>query len=189
MKAGERLSTQGGPSVSRKVARTRIRIPAGSYAARVPRLLPLNGAPGSGKSTLAHRFAQDHPLALAMAETQLCTGHDVVVPQYLGRLDFVETLHDLAVGVDADFVELALVSNRDDVVRRFERCSTTSQEPAHQQAAELQRRSGGPAQLAATHDRLLAVIAARPATRAITTVDARDGPAVTPHATCHSRPV
>lgn len=165
------------------------------------RLLLLNGTPGSGKSTLAHRFAQDHPLALvldvdqvrgmlgcwldqptesgllarqlavAMAETHLLTGHDVVVPQYLGRLDFVETLHHLAVEVDADFVELALVSNRDDVVRQFERRSTTSRDPAHQQAAELQRRSGGTAQLAATHDQLLAVIAARPATRVIATID------------------
>lgn len=165
------------------------------------RLLLLNGPPGSGKSTLARRFAEDHPLALvldidqvrgmlgrwldqptesgllarklavAMAETQLRAGHDVVVPQYLGRLDFIETLHQLAVDVGAEFVELALVTDRDDVVRRFEHRSTASDDPAHQQAAELQRRSGGRQQLAATHDQLMAVIAARPATLAITTSD------------------
>jgi adenylate kinase family enzyme len=32
----------------------------------VPRLVLINGAPGSGKSTLASRYAQDHPLTLAL---------------------------------------------------------------------------------------------------------------------------
>ena len=32
----------------------------------VPRLVLINGAPGSGKSTLARRYAQDHPLTLAL---------------------------------------------------------------------------------------------------------------------------
>ncbi len=110
-------------------------------------------------------------LAVVMARTQLRAGRDVVVPQYFGRLDFVETLHQLAAEVGVEFVELALVSDRDDVIRRFERRSKTSVDAAHQQAAEWQRRSGGREQLAATHDKLLAVIAARPATRVITTTD------------------
>lgn len=167
----------------------------------MPRLVLLNGAPGSGKSTLARRFAEDHPLTLvldvdqvrgmlgrwldhpteagmlarelatAMARAQLQAGHDVLVPQYLARLDFVETLERLAVDLGIGFVELALLSDRDDVVRRFEHRSETSCDPAHVQAAEIQRRSGGRPQLAATHDELLAVITARPATEAITTVD------------------
>lgn len=110
-------------------------------------------------------------LAVAMARAQLRAGHDVLVPQYLGRLDFVQTLHQLAVEVGAEFVELALLSDRDDVVRRFERRSATSDDPAHQQTAELQRRSGGREQLAATHDKVLAVVTARPDTRVITTTD------------------
>jgi predicted kinase len=167
----------------------------------VTRLILLNGAPGSGKSTLARRFAEDHPLtlvldvdqvrgmlgrwldqptesgllarqlALAMARTQLRAGRDVLVPQYLGRLEFVDSLRRLAVEVGAEFVELALLSSRDDVVRRFERRSATSDDPGHQQAAQLQRRSGGHEQLAATHDQVLAVVAARPTTRVITTTD------------------
>lgn len=165
------------------------------------RLILLNGAPASGKSTLAQRFADDHPLtlvldidkvramlgrcidqpisagrlartlALAMARTQLSAGHDVLVPQYLGRLDFIEALNELAVEVGAEFVELALLSNRDDVVRRFERRSELSHDPIHRQAAELQRRTGGREALAATHDNLQAVIAARPETRVIATLD------------------
>lgn len=110
-------------------------------------------------------------LAAAMTRTQLRAGHDVVEPQYLGRLDFVETLHQLAAEVGAEFVELALVSDRDDVVRRFEHRSKASLDPAHQQAAELQRRSGGRKRLAVTHDELLAVIAARPETRVVSTID------------------
>jgi predicted kinase len=167
----------------------------------VPRLVLLNGAPGSGKSTLARRYAEDHPLtlvldidqvrgmiggwldqptdagllarelAVAMARTQLDAGRDVLVPQYLGRLGFLETLQQLASEVGVLFVECALVSDRDDVVARFERRSATSADPAHQQAAELQRRTGGREQLAATHDKVLAVVAARPATRVITTID------------------
>ncbi len=66
---------------------------------------------------------------------------------------------------------MALLSDRDDVVARFERRSATSADPAHRQAAELQRRTGGREQLADTHDKLLAVVAARPATRVITTID------------------
>lgn len=127
----------------------------------------LNGVPASGKSTLARRFADEHPLtlvldvdllramlggwldqpheagmlaremAVAMARVHLVAGRDVLVPQYLGRLDFVETLHRLAVGVGAEFVELALLSDRDEVVRRFEHRSATSDDPVHRQAAEL----------------------------------------------------
>lgn len=165
------------------------------------RLVLLNGAPGSGKSTIARRFAEDHPLtllldidhvqamlggwldrptdsgvrarelAIVMARQQLRTGYDVIVPQYLGRLAFIDTVHQLATEVGAEFVEAALVSDRDDVVHRFERRSATSDDPAHQQAAELQRGSGGREDLAATHDKLLAVLAARPATRTIITID------------------
>ncbi len=161
----------------------------------------LNGAPGSGKSTLARRYAEGHPLtlvldidqvrgmlgrwlvqptdaglpardlAVAMARTQLDAGRDVLVPQYLGRLEFVETLQQLASEVGAAFIELALLSDRDDVVARFERRSATSADPAHRQTAELQHRTGGREQLADTHDKLLAVVAARPATRVITTID------------------
>lgn len=56
-----------------------------------------------------------------MAQAHLHAGHDVLVPQYLGRLEFMEMLREVAVEVGATFVEVALLSDRDDVVRRFER--------------------------------------------------------------------
>jgi len=81
----------------------------------MPLPILLNGPPASGKSTLAQRFVDAHPfalnldidvvrgllgswlddplaagsaarsLALAMAETHLLAGKDVIVPQFLGR--------------------------------------------------------------------------------------------------------
>ena len=122
----------------------------------MPRLMLINGAPGSGKSTLARRYAQDHPLTLAldvdrvrgmlgrwldtpteagllarqmaveMARVHLCAGHDVVVPQFLGRLDFIGVLQRLCEEVKAEFVEVVLLSNPDEAVSRFARRSYQS---------------------------------------------------------------
>lgn len=122
----------------------------------------------------------DHPheagllarqLAVAMARVQLFAGLDVLVPQYLGRVGFIDTLQQLADEVGAQFVELMLLGDREHAVRRFEQRSAHSQEPLHQQAAALQQRLGGPQQLTAAHDQLLAILAARPGCRAITVVD------------------
>lgn len=165
------------------------------------RLILLNGAPGSGKSTLARRFAEQHPLTLvldvdlvrgmlggwldqpmqsgtlarrlasAMVRTHLAEGLDVIVPQYLGRLEFVRMLQQLCHDADARFIEGALVSSKADAVRRFEQRSATSTCPEHREAAELQRRAGGVEELQAMYDRLLEVIAARPATHLIDTVE------------------
>lgn len=165
------------------------------------RLILLNGAPGSGKSTLARWAAEQHPLTLvldvdlvremlggwfeqpmqsgtlarhlaaAMARTHLESGLDVIVPQYLGRLEFVLTLQQLCHDAGVRFIEVALVSNQADAVRRFEQRSATSTCPEHRAAAELQRRAGGRAELRAMYDRLLEVIAARPATHLINTVE------------------
>jgi predicted kinase len=167
----------------------------------VAQLVLLKGAPGLGKSTLARRFAQeraltlvldvdqvrgmlgcclDQPtgagllarrLAIARARAHLQVGHDVIAPRNLGRLEFVEMLEAVAVQVGGTYFEFALISDRNDVVRRFERRSEVSTDPIHRDAAELQRRSGGRQQLAAAQEKVLAVVAARPATRVITSID------------------
>ncbi len=110
-------------------------------------------------------------LAVAMARAHLLAGHDVLVPQYLGRLEFIGILEEVAMDAGATFIEFALISDRDDVVRRFERRSATSDDPGHREAAELQRRSGSREHLAASHDKVMAVIAARSATRVINSTD------------------
>ncbi len=111
-------------------------------------LLLINGAPGVGKSTLAHRYADEHPLALiididwirghlgqwtrldqsklvardlaaALARAHLLNGHDVIVPQYLGRPDYRERLQLLAEEIDVPFVEVLLTDDADRIMQRF----------------------------------------------------------------------
>jgi len=167
----------------------------------VARLVLINGAPASGKSTLARMYIDEHPLVLAldldvvramlgrwlddpieaglttrrmaleMARVQLKAGRDVLVPQFLGRLDFVLALDQLCGEVGADFVEVVLLSDPQDVADRFARRSDAPETSAHRDAQALQARTGGAGELSAMYDRLLDVVASRPRTRTITTVD------------------
>jgi len=167
----------------------------------VPRLILLNGPPASGKSTLARCFAADHPLtlvldvdlvrgllggwldqpqeagliarklALGMAQTQLADGRDVVVPQYLGRLDFVLALEQVAVDAGAGFVELALLLDPEVVMGRFARRSAQPQSQTHRDAETLLERSGGVPALRGMCAALLEVVASRPLTRTVRPVD------------------
>jgi predicted kinase len=111
-------------------------------------LLLINGAPGVGKSSLARRYADDHPLALivdidsirtslgqwarfeesrlvardlalALARAHLRSGHDVVVPQYLGRPEFRERLRLTATEFAVPFVEVLLTDDADRITQRF----------------------------------------------------------------------
>lgn len=166
---------------------------------RVPRMILLNGPPGSGKSTLARMYVEEHPLslnldidhicsqlgrwrddpqtagllaravALAAARTHLTAGHDVVIPQFLGRLTFIEQVECLAHQADAEFHEIVLLDTKQNTLRRFAERSRTAAHPAHVQAQELLDRSGGEAELSAMYDRLLQVVASRPTVKVIPT--------------------
>lgn len=163
----------------------------------VARLVLINGAPGTGKSTLAQRYVDRHPLtlnldidwvrallgdwrgdetgagllaralSLAMARTHLSSGHDVLVPQYLGRLGFICELEGLAGEVGARFHEIVLLDTAVNSVRRFVERSAAAVLPEHVEAAELVARSGGDPALRQMHARLLEVVSARPASRII----------------------
>jgi predicted kinase len=163
----------------------------------VAELILLNGPPASGKSTLAQRYVDDHPLALnldidrirsmlgrwadhafeaglaartlslAAAATHLRAGHDVIIPQYLGRLAFIEQLDQLAVADGVRLHELVLLDSLANLLRRFVDRTAAAAERAHVEADALLRASGGPAGLADMYDRLLDVIEQRPNTQVI----------------------
>jgi predicted kinase len=165
----------------------------------VPRLIVLNGPPGCGKSTLARMYVEEHPLALnldidrvrsligrwrdepragllaraialAAARTHLAAGYDVVVPQFLGRLAFIEQAENLARQMGADFHEVVLLDSRENALRRFAERGRAAGSPARSGEREMLHRDVSRAELSAMYDRLLSVIASRPAAKVVTTV-------------------
>ena len=129
----------------------------------IGRLIHLNGPPGVGKTSLARRYLEDHPLALvvdidglrtnlgqwatheesrllardlaiSLIDCHLGAGHDVVLPQFVGRLAFIERLEATASRHDAEFIEVLL--NVDQLVaadrfrsRRREQQALSAQHP------------------------------------------------------------
>lgn len=167
------------------------------------RLILINGAPATGKSTLARRYADEHPLtlvldidrvrsmlgrwpeapveagklaralALEMARVHLTAGHDVLVPQLLGQLPYVEELDRLARETRTHFVEIALLAtSRAEAAARFHRRSDRDERPSHRDAQVLAQQSPDVGQLLADYyDAVLGVVENRPGTHTLTTVD------------------
>lgn len=162
-----------------------------------PLLILLNGAPGVGKSTLGRLYADRHPLtfccdvdvlrsmvgawegdrsragglarafAVAGMRAHLRGGHSVIVPQFLGRIDWVLDLERLAGEVGVPFLEVVLVADREDAVRRFQERSRAPR-TAEQAAALAGLGEGDPeSELRAMGARLSEVVAARPRTIAV----------------------
>jgi predicted kinase len=101
-------------------------------------------------------------IALAAARVHLTSSHDVIVPQFLGRPEFIEALEHLAHDVDADFHEIVLMLSKTAAVRRFAERTRAAASPAHLEAQQLLDVNGGTAELEALHDRLTALLASRP---------------------------
>ena len=150
-----------------------------------PRLVLLNGPPGIGKTTLAVRYVRDRPLALVLdidtlrralgqweahqesagllarrmalsvVGTHLAAGHDVVVPQYVARTEFLDALAAAADAWGGRFFEIYLTDARTAALERF--AARAGDGTARQHHAEAVRNVGGPAGLAAMVDRIEAV--------------------------------
>lgn len=150
----------------------------------MPRLIHLNGPPAVGKSTLARRWADDHPGTLlcdidtlrtmiggwetyaespglsridglALITAHLRTGHDVVVPQHVGRPDQLERFRGAAEDAGASYVCVLLVATAEEVARRFgERDAAAA--PDDRWAAYVRAfwGGGGSDELGSTIDRL-----------------------------------
>jgi predicted kinase len=148
----------------------------------VATLVLVNGPPASGKSTIARHLVARRPLALnldidvvrallgdwkgrpddagiaarrlarSMAREHLASGHDVVVPQFLARAEFIDQLAETATTVDARFVEIALLLSRSDAVEAFERRSSQPQSAQHRDAAEAVDAAGGTTALETMYD-------------------------------------
>jgi predicted kinase len=164
-------------------------------------LILINGLPGSGKSTLGRRYLDDHQLVLAldidvirsmlgrsleepnvsglaardlaraMAQAHLHAGHDVLVCQFLGRLEFVEFLDQLATAVGVPFVEVVLVTAVDETAERFLQRSEEGRRPEDGDASILLDRAGGTEVLAEMYSRLEDVVRSRPNTLTVEVVD------------------
>jgi hypothetical protein len=106
-------------------------------------------------------------MTLAMARVHLGNGYDVVVPQYLGRTEFLEQAERLAEQTGAQFHEFVLTDNRDEVVRRFNERTAAATDAAHVAAGRLMAQLGGDNTLFAMCDRLLLVISARPGAQVV----------------------
>ncbi len=161
------------------------------------RLILLNGPPGVGKSSVARRYIDDHPLAfclevdgirrlighwqdrstesglfarkmaLAMVDVHLHEGHDVVVPQYLGRPEFLDALEAAADEAAACFCEIVLMDTRENALARFHsRASDAELATHHREASEMIR---GNAELMEMYDRLDLLLKTRPRARIIRT--------------------
>jgi predicted kinase len=169
----------------------------GHHDLSVPRLLLINGLPGSGKSTLAARYVAERPLALcldvdvvrgmlgawldrpeesglmarrlalAMARVALEEECDVVVPQFLGRPDFIGELEALARELGAEFAEVVLVDEPLAAAARLAQRATGPMTPTQRDAHVLLERAGGLGALAGMHRRLQGVLSGRPQARRV----------------------
>jgi len=168
-----------------------------------PRLIHLNGPPGIGKSTIARLYADRHPgvlsldidqvrrliggwrerfsetgalartLAVGMADAHLRSGHDVVLPQYLGRLSEIERFETIAHDSGAVFREIVLHDNKEQSIRRFTQRGGAMESGWHREVQEQVDRAGGVSALSAMHDHLTEALRRRPAAIVIASHEGR----------------
>ena len=163
-------------------------------------LVLLNGPPASGKSTLAARFVDENPLALnldvdvirgllgrwfdqpiaaglaarrlaiSMIEAHLLAGHDVIVPQFVGRPEFIAQLEATATALRNPFAEVALMTSRDEAIRWFHERSAEPTNQQHIDAAELVATASRVDPVGEMYDAFLRVVEARPRTVLVSVV-------------------
>ncbi|GAA3990824.1 hypothetical protein GCM10022247_07070 [Allokutzneria multivorans] len=169
----------------------------------MPQLIHVNGPSGAGKSTFARAYADRHPgvlnldidqvaslvggwredfwrafeagrsLAVAMAETHLRTGHDVVMPQLVtGPHEIVE--FEAAAGrAGAEYREVVLAVDKELMKQRFACRAGENASELDRRVDEVVTRGGGPVLLERIHDQLSAYVGTRPECTVVRTDDLR----------------
>ncbi|SFW51489.1 AAA family ATPase [Amycolatopsis australiensis] len=157
----------------------------------MPRLIHLNGPSGIGKSTIALSYAERHPgvldldtdrvvcliggwrdtffqtfraaqlLALAMAETHLRTGHDVVMPQLATRVADVEPFETAARQCGAEYREILLTAPKPVACARFAGRAAGG-DATTRGVDDVVNELGGAAVVERIHDQLAAYLPLRP---------------------------
>lgn len=123
----------------------------------------LGGWEGHEESKLVAR-----DLAVALVDAHLSGGRDVVVPQYLGRVELILTLERAAQRAGATFVEVVLTADEPVLVDRFRsrRRELGQRGGAHPEADVVDDRIG--AMVADAVARLALVVGERAGTRTVT---------------------
>src|SRR4029453_2688142 len=167
----------------------------------MPALILLNGSPASGKSTLARLLARDRPLtlvldidsirgslglwekdpkaaglaarrlAIGMVTTHLHSGFDVIVPQFLGRPDFLVELEATASAAGAEFYEVALISSPEEASKRFAARRTSAVQ--NHRAAQMLQDTVGATPIVAMYEALLNLSGTRSRTHYVETLPGR----------------
>ena len=126
---------------------------------------------GNWRSRVTEAGLLARSMVLAAAEAHLRAGFDVVIPQYLGVTTFLEQAERLSEHVGARFQEITLMDTAHNAVRRFFERDRLAEDPAHRVAQEMVDEAGGVAELVRMYERLQEVIAARPNTQTVWSVD------------------
>jgi len=156
------------------------------------RLVLLNGPPGIGKSTLSALYADRNPgtlnldvdtlhhlvggwqdeqtdtwpvvwsLVRAMAATHLDGGRDVVLPQFIAKVNEIIGIEELARQHEAGFREIVLLDDREAAIERFNRRAKGSDDPWIRHHHRLIEQAGGAVVLATMYDNLMEVVRLRP---------------------------
>lgn len=87
----------------------------------------------------------------------------MVVPQFLGRPEYIDQLEQLALEMHAEFHEVVLMDDKEVALRRFTDRTRAALDPTHVEAQEMLDRAAGLDELDAMYDRLVAMLTTRPA--------------------------
>ena len=90
-------------------------------------------------------------------------------PAVPGRLAFLEQAEQAVQQAGASFHEIVLLDSKENAIRRFAERTRRGADPAQADAQEMIDRRGGREELSAMYDRLMSVIATRPAAHVVPT--------------------